>query len=91
MSNTMKLRSGATIPQVSREEADKKHYLTRGVLTQMHLMPNGDPAAFDKISKHIVKRVALIISTPPRWLRHRPSNGISPEAEKRAECLTAEP
>ena len=48
LSNTMKLRSGATIPQVSREEADKKNYLTRGVLTQMHLMPNGDPAAFEK-------------------------------------------
>ena len=35
------------IRQVTREEADKKNYLTRGVLTQMHLMPSGDPAAFD--------------------------------------------
>ena len=48
MRNTMKLRSGATIPQITREEADKKNYLTRAVLTQMHLMPSGDPAAFDK-------------------------------------------
>ena len=47
LSNTMKLRSGATIKQVTREEANKKNYLTRGVLTQMHLMPNGDPAAYD--------------------------------------------
>ena len=44
----MKLRSGATIPQITRDEADKKNYLTRAVLTQMHLMPSGDPAAFDK-------------------------------------------
>ena len=43
----MKLRSGATIKQVSREEAGKRNYLTRGVLTQMHLMPSGDPAAYD--------------------------------------------
>ena len=47
MNNTMKLKSGATIPHLTRAEADKKNYLTRGVLTQMHLMPNGDPAAFD--------------------------------------------
>ena len=43
----MKLRSGAVIPQVTKAEADAKNYLTRNVLTQMHLMPSGDPAAFD--------------------------------------------
>ena len=46
--NTLKLKSGATIKQVTRAEANKKNYLTRGVLTQMHLMPSGDPVAFDK-------------------------------------------
>ena len=46
--NTMKLRSGAIIPQITKAEADKKNYLTRNVLSQMHLMPSGDPAAFDK-------------------------------------------
>lgn len=46
--STLKLKSGATIKRVSRAEADKKNYLTRGVLTQMHLMPGGDPVAFDR-------------------------------------------
>ena len=44
--NTMKLRSGATIPQVTAAEAEQKHYLTRNVLNKMHLMPAGDPSAY---------------------------------------------
>lgn len=48
MSTTMKLRSGATIPQLSAEDAEKKHYLTRNVLTKMHLMAAGDPVAYDE-------------------------------------------
>ena len=44
--NTMKLRSGATIPQVTLAEAEKKNYLTRNVLNKMHLMPAGDPSAY---------------------------------------------
>ena len=48
MKHTMKLRSGATIPQISAPEAEQKHYLTRNVLNRMHLMPAGDPIAFDE-------------------------------------------
>ena len=48
MKQTMKLRSGATIPQVSSSEAEQKHYLTRNVLNMMHLMPAGDPVAYDE-------------------------------------------
>lgn len=47
MKNQMKLRSGATIYQIARTDADKKNYLTRRTLSQMHLMPSGDPIAFD--------------------------------------------
>ena len=47
MRNQMKLRSGATIYQVDRSEADKKNYLTRHSLSKMHLMPVGDPIAYD--------------------------------------------
>ena len=43
----MKLRSGATIYQIKSSDAQKKNYLTRQTLTQMHLMPSGDPIAFD--------------------------------------------
>ncbi len=48
MKHTMKLRSGATIPQITLIEAEQKHYLTRGILTKMHLMPAGDPIAYDE-------------------------------------------
>ena len=47
MKNEMKLRSGATIKQVSGAEANKKNYLTRQTLTMMHLMPQGEPIAYD--------------------------------------------
>ncbi len=48
MKSAMKLRSGVTIPHVTPAEAEKKRYLTRGVLNRMHLMPAGEPAAFDE-------------------------------------------
>ncbi len=48
MKNTMTLRSGATIPQISTDEAAQKNYLTRNVLAKMHLMASGDPIAFDQ-------------------------------------------
>ena len=71
MTNTMRLRSGATIPQISREEADKKNYLTRGTLTQMHLIPNGDPAAFDKAEDgsliYYFDPAKVIEAPPEQW------------------------
>ena len=48
MKTDMKLRSGATIPHLSLSEAEKRNYLTRNILNRMHLMPVGDPAAFDE-------------------------------------------
>ena len=48
MKTDMKLRSGAIIPHISASDAEKKNYLTRSVLEMMHLMPVGDPAAFDE-------------------------------------------
>ena len=45
--NQIKLRSGATISQISPEEAAKKNYLTRHIMSKMHLMPNGEPVAYD--------------------------------------------
>ena len=44
----MKLRSGATLPRLAVQEASQKHYLTRNVLNKMHLMPAGDPIAYDQ-------------------------------------------
>ena len=47
MKNEMKLRSGATIRQLDAAEAKRKNYLTRQTLSKMHLMPSGEPVAYD--------------------------------------------
>ena len=47
MKNEMTLRSGVKIRQIGSEEANKKHYLTRQTLSKMHLMPSGEPIAYD--------------------------------------------
>ena len=43
----MQLRSGATIYEISKDEANSKNYLTRSTLRQLHLVPDGSPVAFD--------------------------------------------
>ena len=43
----MKLRSGAVISRMDSAEADKKNYLSRQTLSMMHLMPSGEPVAYD--------------------------------------------
>ncbi len=83
MSNTMKLRSGATIPQVSREEADKRNYLTRGVLSQMHLMPGGDPAAFDKAEDGSL----IYYFDPARVVEAPPEQWYFPRSRKENKTL----
>ena len=47
MKNQIKLHSGATISQLAPDEAEKKNYLTRHSLSKMHLMPTGEPVAYD--------------------------------------------
>ncbi len=47
MNNQMKLRSGATINRLAPNDANKNKYLTRHVMSKMHLMPTGEPVAFD--------------------------------------------
>ena len=83
MENTMKLKSGATIPHLSRAEADKKHYLTRGVLTQMHLMPNGDPAAFDTAEDGSI----IYYFDPNKVVEAPPEQWYFPRARKEEKSL----
>lgn len=47
MGNSMELRSGKTIPQIRKTDAEKKNYLTDALLEMMHLMPKGDPVGYD--------------------------------------------
>lgn len=83
MNNTMKLKSGATIPHLSREEANKRNYLTRGVLTQMHLMPNGDPAAFYKSADGTI----IYYFDPAKVVEAPPEQWYFPRAKKEERTL----
>ena len=49
-SNKMRLKSGTVIPRVDRKTAEAKNYLTRNILNMMHLMPMGEPVAYDEAS-----------------------------------------
>ena len=42
----LKSKSGQPIPQLTSEQAEHRHYLTKSLLSKMHLMPDGDPVAY---------------------------------------------
>ncbi len=68
MKHTMKLRSGATIPQLTPDEAAQKRYLTRNILNKMHLMPAGDPIAYDENTDGSITYFfdpARVVEAPP--------------------------
>ncbi|MBE6596856.1 MAG: 3'-5' exonuclease [Ruminococcaceae bacterium] len=51
MENKRTLRSGAVIRAITRKEADAKNLLTRQTLSELHLMPSGEPVAFELSEK----------------------------------------
>ena len=68
MKNEMTLRSGAKIKQVGSDEASRKNYLTRQTLSKMHLMPSGEPIAYDVAPDgHIIYYFApdRVVEAPP--------------------------
>ena len=68
MKNEMKLRSGATIRQLDAAEAKRKNYLTRQTLSKMHLMPSGEPVAYDIAPDgHVIYYFdpARVVEAPP--------------------------
>jgi hypothetical protein len=83
LENTMKLKSGATIPHLTRAQADKKNYLTRGILTQMHLMPSGDPAAFDMAEDGSI----IYYFDPNKVVEAPPEQWYFPRARKEERAL----
>ena len=48
LKESIRLRSGATVPQVSYREAQAKNYLDRATLKLLHLTPDGAPAAYSE-------------------------------------------
>ena len=74
----MKLRSGAVIRQIASAEAQRKNYLTRQTLSQMHLMPSGDPVAFDVAPDGDI----IYYFDPSRVIEAPPETWYVPKARK---------
>jgi len=76
--NSLQLRSGATIYEIDRGEANSKNYLTRQLLSEMHLMPSGEPVAFELSSDgNIIYYFApdRVVEAPPElWYSPRAKN-----------------
>lgn len=83
--NIMKLRSGATIPEISRKDADSKSYLTRNILTQLHLMPSGDPVAYEN-----AKDGSVIYYFDPERVTEAPPELWYVDSETPVETMTLE-
>lgn len=81
--NTLKLRSGATIRKITPEKAREKNYLTRAVLQQMHLVPSGDPVAFDTTEDGSV----IYYFDPERVCEAPPEQWYYPRAKKEVKSL----
>lgn len=83
--NTLKLRSGATIHKITPEKAREKNYLTRAVLSQLHLSPVGDPAAFSLSDDGSV----IYYFDPERVTEAPPEQWYYPRARKEVKQLSS--
>ncbi len=83
MKNEMKLRSGSTIRQLDSAEAKRKNYLTRQTLSKMHLMPEGDPVAYDIAPDGHV----IYYFDPGKVVEAPPENWYFPNAKKDSMTL----
>ncbi len=50
MKETLKLRSGATVPSISIYEAQAKNYLDRSTMAMIHLAPSKPPVAYTEMT-----------------------------------------
>ena len=80
----MQLRSGATIHEINKDEANSKRYLTRQSLSKMHLMPSGEPIAFEVAADGNI----IYYFAPDRVVEAPPEMWYSPRAK--VEPLTLE-
>ena len=48
LNQPMEIRAGVKIPLLTQADIDKHCYLTRGLLTKMHLTPVGDPVGYTR-------------------------------------------
>lgn len=54
MNTSAKTRSGASIPCITKNEAESRNYLTRELMSMLHLLPAGEPVAFTYIDDNTV-------------------------------------
>ncbi len=86
MKQTIRLRSGAQIPQISKKDLSSGKYITRATLMQMHLSPAGDPVAFDRNTDGSITFFfdpCRVTETPPElWYRSKkkPKTPAAPDA-----------
>ena len=78
MKNEMTLRSGAKIGRIDLSEANRKNYLTRHTLSKMHLMPSGDPVAYDEAPDGSI----IYYFAPDRVVEAPPETWYFPNARK---------
>lgn len=83
MKDTLKLRSGAVIPRITQEDANKHNYLTRSILLQLHLMPKGDPVAFEKSENGSL----IYYFDPSRVVEAPPEQWYFPNAKRQSMTL----
>ncbi len=75
MNTSAKTRSGASIPCISKNEAASRNLLTREVMSQLHLIPNGEPVAFSYVDENTVTYYfdpdKVIEASPELWFGAR--------------------
>lgn len=84
MKDAIQLRSGTSIPRMCRRDAEAKKYLTRQSLTLMHLMPKGEPVAYDLSPDGNI----VYYFDPERVTEAPPETWYSPRSRK--ETMTLE-
>ena len=83
MDKVLKLRSGATVRLIGKKEAGSKNYLTRNMLRQFHLTPDGSPVAFDRNEDGSV----MFYFDPETVVEADPELWYSPDANEETEAL----
>lgn len=86
MKEAFKTRSGASIPCLSREQAEARNYLSQETLNRMHLMPKGDPVAYSTLPDG----EPVYYFDPMRVAEAPPENWYSPQKVTLIDPITLE-
>jgi hypothetical protein len=65
---SVKTRSGASIPCLTKKEAAARNLLTREELYEIHLLPVGEPAAYSYVDENQVENSILITEQDKEYL-----------------------